>query len=80
MSARIAITGANGFVGAALSRLLLGHGFDVVGVVRPNAVCEPGVVSKTLDSLSSMAEVLIAQDISFRPSIIENRTTIRSYS
>src|SRR6266446_4378319 len=31
-------------------------------------------------SRSSMAEVLIAQDISFIPSIIENRTTIRSYS
>lgn len=55
MSARIAITGANGFVGGALSRLLLGRGFDVVGVVRPNAVCEPGVVTKTLDSLSTVA-------------------------
>jgi UDP-glucose 4-epimerase len=55
MSARIAITGANGFVGGALSRLLLAQGFDVVGVVRPNAVCEPGVVSRTLDSLSAVA-------------------------
>jgi UDP-glucose 4-epimerase len=53
MSARIVITGANGFVGRALCRLLLNQDFEVVGVVRPDAVCEPGVVTKTLDSLST---------------------------
>ncbi|MFT4505396.1 UDP-glucose 4-epimerase family protein [Caballeronia sp. 15711] len=52
MRARIAITGANGFVGRALSRLLLTQDFEVVGIVRSNAVCEPRVVIRTLDSLS----------------------------
>lgn len=55
MSTRIAVTGANGFVGRALSRLLLSQGVEVVGVVRPNAVCEPGVVRKTAQSLSAVA-------------------------
>lgn len=53
VNARIAIAGANGFVGRALSRLLLSQGFEVVGVVRRDAVCEPGVVTRTLDSLST---------------------------
>jgi UDP-glucose 4-epimerase len=53
MSARIAITGANGFVGRALSRLLVSQDNEVVGVVRPNAVCEPGVIRKTVDSLDA---------------------------
>lgn len=50
--ARIAVTGANGLVGRAFSRLLLDQGIEVVGIVRPHAVCEPGVVIKTLGSLS----------------------------
>jgi UDP-glucose 4-epimerase len=53
MSARIAVTGANGFVGRALSRVLLGQGWEVVGVVRRDAVCEPGVICKTVDLLDT---------------------------
>jgi UDP-glucose 4-epimerase len=55
MSTRIAVTGANGFVGRALSRHLLGQGCEVVGVVRRDAACEPGVICKTVDSLNSTA-------------------------
>ena len=34
MTDRIAITGANGFVGRALSRLLLQQGREVTGIIR----------------------------------------------
>lgn len=54
MSVKIAVTGANGFVGRAVSRVLLAQGFDVVGVVRREAVCESGVIRKTVDSLDTL--------------------------
>ncbi|CAE6845239.1 NAD-dependent epimerase/dehydratase family protein [Paraburkholderia domus] len=40
---RIAITGANGFVGRTLSRTLLQQGASVTGVVRASGSCEAGV-------------------------------------
>ena len=40
---RIAITGANGFVGKALCALLRDSGHDVVALVRRQGVCTPGV-------------------------------------
>lgn len=40
---RIAITGANGFVGNALCTLLRDSGHDVVALVRRQGVCTPGV-------------------------------------
>jgi UDP-glucose 4-epimerase len=55
VNARIAITGANGFVGRALSRLLLSQGCEVVSVVRPDVTCESGVITRTLNSLSMAA-------------------------
>jgi len=55
VNARIAITGANGFVGRALSRLLLSREFEVVNVVRPGVMCESGVITRTVHSLGMAA-------------------------
>jgi len=38
---QIAVTGANGFVGRALSTLLCDAGHDVIAIVRRSGVCEP---------------------------------------
>jgi UDP-glucose 4-epimerase len=43
MSARIAVTGANGFVGRAVCRALLAAGHSVTGIVRHGGTCPPGV-------------------------------------
>jgi UDP-glucose 4-epimerase len=48
---RIAVTGANGFVGRAVSRALLERGIAVTGLVRPGAQCEPGVDARVIDGL-----------------------------
>ncbi|WP_321796395.1 NAD-dependent epimerase/dehydratase family protein [Caballeronia sp. J97] len=52
---RIAITGANGFVGRAVSRTLLARGIGVTGLVRRGAQCEAGVDTRYIDSLESIA-------------------------
>lgn len=40
---RIAVTGANGFVGRALSALLRDGGHEVIGLARRQGLCAPGV-------------------------------------
>ncbi|KXV02641.1 NAD-dependent dehydratase [Caballeronia megalochromosomata] len=52
---RIAITGANGFVGRAVSRALLARGIGATGLVRRDARCEPGVDVRYIDGLESVA-------------------------
>ncbi|MFM0517284.1 SDR family oxidoreductase [Caballeronia jiangsuensis] len=52
---RIAITGANGFVGRAVSRGLLARGIGATGLVRHDAQCEPGVDIRHIDGLESIA-------------------------
>ncbi|SAK74552.1 putative epimerase/dehydratase WbiG [Caballeronia pedi] len=52
---RIAITGANGFVGRAVSRALLTRGIAVTGLVRRDAQCEPGVDARAINSLDALA-------------------------
>ncbi|SPB15844.1 putative nucleotide sugar epimerase/dehydratase [Caballeronia novacaledonica] len=52
---RIAITGANGFVGRAVSRALLARGIGATGLVRRGAQCEPGVDVRHIDGLESIA-------------------------
>jgi UDP-glucose 4-epimerase len=52
---RIAITGANGFVGRAVSRALLARGIGATGLVRHDAQCEPGVDVRHIDGLDSIA-------------------------
>jgi UDP-glucose 4-epimerase len=52
---RIAITGANGFVGRAVSRALLARGIRATGLVRHDAQCEPGVDVRHIDGLDSIA-------------------------
>jgi len=52
---RIAITGANGFVGRAVSCALLARGIAVTGLVRRDARCEPGVDARAIDSLDTLA-------------------------
>lgn len=54
MSERIAITGANGFVGRALSRALIDAGKQPVGIVREGASVEPGVDIVRIDSLDDI--------------------------
>ncbi|MDR5751438.1 MULTISPECIES: SDR family oxidoreductase [unclassified Caballeronia] len=61
MNARIAITGANGFVGRALARTLLAQGRPVTGIVRGAAVCEPGVDTRSIESLDSISPEAFAQ-------------------
>jgi UDP-glucose 4-epimerase len=51
---RIAITGANGFVGRAVSRALLGRGIAASGLVRRGARCEPGVDTHYVDGLEAL--------------------------
>lgn len=53
-SGRIAITGANGFVGRAVSRALLGRGIAATGLVRGGAQCEPGVDARRIDDLGAI--------------------------
>jgi UDP-glucose 4-epimerase len=52
---RIAITGANGFVGRAVSRALLARGIGATGLVRHDAQCEPGVDVRHMDGLDLIA-------------------------
>jgi UDP-glucose 4-epimerase len=52
---RIAITGANGFVGRAVSRALLARGIGATGLVRRDARCEPGVDVRHIDGLELVA-------------------------
>lgn len=52
---RIAVTGANGFVGRAVSRALLAQGITATGIVRGGAACEPGVDVRSIDALESVA-------------------------
>ncbi|WP_250513759.1 SDR family oxidoreductase [Caballeronia sp. INDeC2] len=52
---RIAITGANGFVGRAVSRALLARGIGATGLVRRGAACEAGVDIRHIDGLESIA-------------------------
>lgn len=54
-SGRIAITGANGFVGRAVSHALLAQGIAATGLVRRGAACEPGVDAYPIDGLESIA-------------------------
>jgi UDP-glucose 4-epimerase len=51
---RIAITGANGFVGRAVSRALLARGIAVTGLVRRGAQCELGVDVHAIDGLDAL--------------------------
>ncbi|SAL38651.1 putative epimerase/dehydratase WbiG [Caballeronia turbans] len=51
----IAITGANGFVGRAVSRALLARSIGATGLVRHDAQCEPGVDVRHMDGLDSIA-------------------------
>ncbi|SAL66353.1 putative epimerase/dehydratase WbiG [Caballeronia arvi] len=53
-SRRIAITGANGFVGRAVSRALLARGIAATGLVRHGAQCEPGVDVRAIDELDAL--------------------------
>ncbi|AQG99445.1 NAD-dependent dehydratase [Burkholderia sp. KK1] len=53
-SGRIAITGANGFVGRAVSRALLGRGIAATGLVRGGAQCEPGVDARRIGDLGAL--------------------------
>ncbi|SAL00572.1 NAD-dependent epimerase/dehydratase [Caballeronia calidae] len=52
---RIAITGANGFVGREVSRALLARGIAATGLVRRDAQCEPGVDVRHIDGLDAIA-------------------------
>lgn len=52
---RIVVSGANGFVGRAVSRLLIERGVPVNGLVRAGAECEPGVTPLLIDSLDLVA-------------------------
>jgi UDP-glucose 4-epimerase len=61
MSARIAITGANGFVGRALARMLLAQGRAVTGVVRGDAACYPGVDTHSIASIESISPEAFAE-------------------
>jgi UDP-glucose 4-epimerase len=54
MSERIGVTGANGFVGRAVSRLLLDAGKEPVGIVREGAAVEPGVTPVHIGSLDAV--------------------------
>ena len=52
MTGRVVVTGANGFVGQAVCRALLGIGYPVRGLVRRTGACVPGVdewLSSTAD-------------------------------
>jgi UDP-glucose 4-epimerase len=51
---RIAMTGANGFVGRALARALCEKGVLPVGVVREGASVEPGVEARQIASLDTI--------------------------
>jgi UDP-glucose 4-epimerase len=55
MTVRIAITGANGFVGRALARMLLAQGRPVTGIVRGASTCGPGVDTRSIVSLESIS-------------------------
>ena len=57
---RIAITGANGFVGCAVSRALLARGIAATGLVRRGACCEPGVEAREIDGLDSLSPAAFA--------------------
>lgn len=52
---RIAITGANGFVGRAVNRALLAQGIAATGIVRRGVACEPGVDARSIEGLESIA-------------------------
>ncbi|KND54840.1 UDP-glucose 4-epimerase [Candidatus Paraburkholderia kirkii] len=52
---RIAMTGANGFVGRAVSRALLARGIAATGLVRRGAACEAGVDARYVDGLDAIA-------------------------
>ncbi|SAK69655.1 UDP-glucose 4-epimerase family protein [Caballeronia ptereochthonis] len=52
---RIAMTGANGFVGRAVSRALLARGIAATGLVRRGSACEPGVDARYIDGLDAIA-------------------------
>jgi UDP-glucose 4-epimerase len=54
MTERVAITGANGFVGRALSCQLRDAGVQPVGVVREGASVEPGVAAAHIASLDDI--------------------------
>ncbi|WP_044041498.1 NAD-dependent epimerase/dehydratase family protein [Caballeronia insecticola] len=51
---RIAVTGANGFVGRAVSRALLARGIAATALVRRGAQVEPGVETRHIDGLESI--------------------------
>lgn len=60
MSERIAVTGANGFVGRALSRMAVARTMPVTGLVRANSRCEPGVRQLCIDSLQAVTPAIFA--------------------
>jgi UDP-glucose 4-epimerase len=53
-SRHIAITGANGFVGRVLTRMLMEQGTPVTAIARPDTACEPGVETKRIASLDAI--------------------------
>ncbi|TCK42761.1 UDP-glucose 4-epimerase [Paraburkholderia sp. BL8N3] len=57
---RIAITGANGFVGRALTRMLMEQGTSVTAIARPQTTCEPGVETKRITSLDAVTPEIFA--------------------
>jgi len=57
---RIAITGANGFVGRALTRMLMEQGTPVIAIARPQTTCEPGVETKRITSLDAVTPEIFA--------------------
>ncbi|MDR5878896.1 NAD-dependent epimerase/dehydratase family protein [Caballeronia sp. LZ032] len=51
---RIAVTGANGFVGRAVSRALLARGIAATGLVRAGAACGPDVEVRVVEGLDAL--------------------------
>ncbi|WP_061169082.1 UDP-glucose 4-epimerase family protein [Caballeronia hypogeia] len=54
MQQRIAVTGANGFVGRAVSRALLARGIAAAAIVRGDAHGEPGAEVRRIEGLDSI--------------------------
>jgi UDP-glucose 4-epimerase len=56
---RVAVTGANGFVGRASCRALLAEGAAVTGIVRTRGTCEPHVDEYQADTLEAITPAML---------------------